>query len=82
MFWPIWYDMHKLTTDRTILLSIDIEMIHAISNGTLNQVSEYHHNEEWPENDLIEALPVFTELLQKNGNDGFNIDEAWLCVYG
>ena len=69
--------MPKLTTDRTILLSIDIEMIRAISGGTLNQVSEYHHNDEWPENDLKEALPVFIELLQKNGNDGFNI---WLII--
>ena len=67
----------KLITERTILLPIDMEMIIAISNGTLNQFPEYNHNEEWPENDLKTALPVFVELLEKNGNDGFNI---WLII--
>jgi ribosomal-protein-alanine N-acetyltransferase len=67
----------KLTTDRTILFPIDIETMNAISNGTFNQISEYYHNEEWPENDLKEALPVFMELLKKNGNDGFNM---WLII--
>jgi ribosomal-protein-alanine N-acetyltransferase len=67
----------ELVTDRTILFPIDIEMIHAISNGTLNQFSKYYHNEEWPENDLKEAFPVFIELLKKNGNDGFNM---WLII--
>ena len=67
----------KLTTDRTILLPIDIEIINAISAGTLNQVSEYYHNEEWPEDDLKETFPVFKELLMENGSDGFNM---WLII--
>lgn len=67
----------KLITDRTILIPIGIETINAISNGTLNQFSEYHHNNEWPENDLREAFPIFKQLLMNNGNDGFNL---WLIV--
>jgi len=67
----------KLITNRTILFPIDIETMNAISNGTLNQLSEYDHNGEWPENDLKEAFPVFKELLKKNGNDGFNL---WLVI--
>ncbi|MDR0233073.1 MAG: GNAT family N-acetyltransferase [Dysgonamonadaceae bacterium] len=64
----------ELITDRTILIPISIEIIDAVSNGTLN---EYYHNEEWPENDLKEAFPVFKELLKENGIDGFNL---WLIV--
>ena len=67
----------KLTTDRTILLPIDMEMMNAISNGTQKQLSEYYYNDEWPDNDFKEALPEFEELLKKNGNDGFNI---WLII--
>jgi len=67
----------KLVTDRTILFPIDIEMINAISNGTKNSFSEYYCNEEWPENDLKEAFPVFEKLLTENGIDGFNV---WLIV--
>ena len=67
----------KLITNRTILFPIDIEIMNAISNGTLNQLSEYKHNDEWPDDDLKEAFPVFEELLKKNGNDGFNI---WLII--
>ena len=67
----------KLITERTILFPVDIEMLNAISDGTFNQCSAYHHNEEWPENDLKEALPVFIELLKENGNDGFNM---WLII--
>jgi len=67
----------KLITKRTVVFPIDIETMDAISNGTLSRISEYYHNEEWPENDLKEAFPVFIELLKENGNDGFNI---WLIV--
>ena len=68
------YGKIVLNTNRTILFPVDIETINAISNGTL---SEYYHNEEWPENDLREAFPVFIELLKKNGNNGFNL---WLII--
>ena len=57
----------KLTTDRTILFPIDMEIIDAILNDALNQYTGYHHNEEWPEKDLQEAFPVFRELLEKTG---------------
>ena len=67
----------ELTTNKTILFPIDIEIMNAISNGKLNKFSEYYHNDEWPDNDLKEALPEFKELLKKNGNDGFNI---WLII--
>ena len=67
----------QLITDRTILIPIDIEMMNLISTGTSNQISKYYYNAEWPENDLIEAFPVFEELLKENGNDGFNL---WLVV--
>ena len=67
----------KLITNRTILFPIDMEIINVISDGTLSRFSEYYHNEEWPENDLTDALPVFRELLKENGNDGFNL---WLIV--
>jgi len=67
----------KLITNRTILFPIDMEIMNVISNGTSSRFSEYYHNEEWPENDLKEAFPVFRELLKENGNDGFNI---WLIV--
>jgi len=67
----------KLVTDRTILFPIDIEIINAISTDTFNRFSEYNINEEWLDNDLKEALPVFKKLLEENGNDGFNL---WLIV--
>jgi ribosomal-protein-alanine N-acetyltransferase len=67
----------ELNTERTILIPVDIEMMNAISNGMFNQLSEYYHNDEWPEDDLKEALPVFMELLKENGIDGFNM---WLIV--
>lgn len=67
----------KLFTDRTVLFPIDIEIINAISEGTLKQFYGYDHNEEWPEYDLKEAFPVFKELLKENGNDGFNL---WLII--
>ena len=67
----------KLITDRTILIPIDIEIMNIISSRTSNQISEYYYNEEWPENELKEAFPVFEELLKENGNDGFNL---WLVI--
>ena len=67
----------KIITNRTILFPIDTEIMNAISNGTFNRFSEYYHNDEWPENDLKEAFPVFEKLLEENGNDGFNL---WLII--
>ena len=67
----------KLITDRTILIPIDIEIMDIISRGTSNQIFEYYYNEEWPENDLKEAFPVFEELLKEKENDGFNL---WLVI--
>ena len=67
----------ELITDRTILFPIDTEIMNAMSNGTLHQLSEYDYNDEWLDNDLKEALPEFEELLKKNGNDGFNL---WLII--
>ena len=67
----------KLLTDRTILFPIDLDTINAILNGTSRPFSEYFYNEEWLEDDLKEAFPVFKELLEKNGNDGFNV---WLII--
>ena len=51
----------KLITERTILVPVDMEMITALSGGGTKQFSGYKHNEEWPDNDLKEALPVFEE---------------------
>ena len=70
-------NLMKLTTERTIVVLVDMEMITALSGDAPKQFPGYRHNEEWPENDLKEALPVFEELLKKNGNDGFNM---WLIV--
>lgn len=67
----------RLTTNRTILFPIDLEIFNAISNGTLKPFSEYHYNEEWAGDDLKKALPMFGEFLKRNGNDGFNL---WLVI--
>ena len=64
----------ELITNRTCLFPIDMEIIKTVSNGAF---FEYYYNEEWPENDLKEAFPVFLELLKKNGNDGFNM---WIII--
>jgi RimJ/RimL family protein N-acetyltransferase len=65
----------KLVTDRTILIPFNLGMIDVFS-GKSNS-SQYIHNEEWPENALIEAFPVFEDLLYTNGDDGFNL---WLVI--
>jgi RimJ/RimL family protein N-acetyltransferase len=67
----------KLNTDRTILIPVDIEIMTALSGGVPKQLVGYEPHEEWPEDDLKEAFPVFEELVKKNGKDGFNL---WLVV--
>jgi RimJ/RimL family protein N-acetyltransferase len=67
----------KLSTDRTILIPVDIEIMTTLSGGVLKRLSGYEPHEEWPEDDLKEAFPVFEELVKKNGKDGFNL---WLII--
>jgi RimJ/RimL family protein N-acetyltransferase len=67
----------KLITGRTILIPINLEIMNALSEGVPKQLSGYEYNEEWPEDDLKEAFPVFEELVKKNGKDGFNL---WLVI--
>lgn len=67
----------KLITGRTILIPIDLEIMNALSGGVPKQWAGYGYNEEWPEDDLKEAFPVFEELVKKNGKDGFNL---WLVI--
>lgn len=54
-----------------------MEIINAISDGSLKQSLGYWHDEEWPEPDLKEAFPVFETMLHENGCDGFNL---WLTI--
>lgn len=68
----------ELITGRTILFPITVDIIDAIIKQTQElKINEYHYNEEWPEADLREAFPVFRELLESNGTDGFNL---WLIA--
>ncbi|HPG31012.1 MAG TPA: GNAT family N-acetyltransferase [bacterium] len=64
----------KIQTKRLILEPLTIELIDAALSNNSKKIEElgYYVNSEWPENDLIDALPVFKELLMQNGINGFN----------
>jgi RimJ/RimL family protein N-acetyltransferase len=70
----------ELNTERTRLIPITIDIINNIENGSLNDNNSYdfHYNDEWPEDDLYEAIPVFRNLLEMNGTDGFNL---WIIIF-
>ena len=71
----------KITTSRMILLSFTPELIHAALE---NSAASYAGmgivpNPEWPEPDLVEALPHFRGLLLEHGATGYN---SWLMLDG
>ena len=69
----------KIITNRLILVPFTIELIDAaIANDKIEiQNIGFISNNEWPESDLIEALPFFRDLIIANGINGFN---SWLVI--
>lgn len=68
-----------LETPRTKLVPFSLELIDAASAGDRLALSGlgFKTTEEWPEADLLEALPVFRELILEHGVNGFN---SWVIV--
>lgn len=68
-----------LKTQRLILETMDIELMDAIIENNYKKIEKlgYRKNEEWPEEDLKEAMPVFKELILASGLNGFN---NWIIV--
>jgi len=66
-----------IETERTKIETFTLELIDAALSGNADELARlgYHGNGEWPEPDLLEALPVFRELIVENGINGFN---SWL----
>ncbi len=69
----------KIITNRLILVPFTIELIDAaIANDKIEMKNiGFLSNNEWPESDLIEALPFFRDLIIVNGINGFN---SWLII--
>lgn len=66
-----------IETERTKITAFTLELIDAAISGNAEELSRlgYFGNGEWPEPDLLEALPVFRNLITENGVNGFN---SWL----
>ena len=69
----------EIITERLRLKPFDIDLIDAALAGDTKKICSYGYiaNEEWPEPDLIEALPIFKDLIIKNGVNGFN---SWIIT--
>lgn len=69
----------RITTGRLIIEPFSLALMDAALAGDLAGIAAlgYVNNGEWPEEDLLEALPVFRELLVKEGPTGFN---SWLIL--
>ncbi len=67
----------KIITNRLLLIPFTTELIDAaIANDKIEmQNLGLLPTNEWPESDLIEALPFFRDLINANGINGFN---SWL----
>jgi len=64
----------RLETERTLLEPMSLDLMNGVieNNACSLRISGYRIHNEWPENDLKEAIPVFRELLIRNGMNGFN----------
>jgi [ribosomal protein S5]-alanine N-acetyltransferase len=66
-----------IETERTQLMPFTIELIDAAYSKNYSKLESIGiaANQEWPEPDLLEALPVFRNLILENGINGFN---SWI----
>ena len=69
----------NIKTQRLILQSCSLAMMDSLLAGNpgAGPFAGYTLPQGWPEPDLIEAMPVFRELMLGNGPDGFNL---WLIA--
>lgn len=67
----------NIITKRTLIIPFTIQMIAAAKNRDYSTLESLGiiSGKDWPEPDLIEALPVFEQLLRENGTNGFGL---WL----
>jgi RimJ/RimL family protein N-acetyltransferase len=69
----------KIRTERLILEPFTTNLIDfaLAKNYSKIETLGYIATDEWPEKDLIEALPVFKKLIEENGKNGFN---NWIII--
>jgi [ribosomal protein S5]-alanine N-acetyltransferase len=69
----------NIETARTLLTPMTEELITAVAARDIQGIESlgYSINDEWPEKDLKEALPVFKGLIKQNGVNGFG---AWIII--
>jgi ribosomal-protein-alanine N-acetyltransferase len=69
----------KIETERLILEPFSIELIDAAMIKDYQRIESlgYKVSDEWPEDDLMEALPFFHNLIAENGINGFN---SWIIL--
>lgn len=71
----------RIETERLALEVFTLELIDAAATKDCARIAGlgYQASDEWPEENLADALPVFRELINVNGIDGFN---SWLILLG
>ena len=69
----------QIETERLILETFSLQLIDAALAKDHKKIKEigYKVSAEWPEADLVEALPFFRDLIVSNGINGFN---SWLII--
>lgn len=69
----------RITTGRLIIEPFSLALMDAALAGDSAGIAAlgYGNSGGWPEKDLLEAMPVFRELLIKEGPTGFN---SWLIL--
>lgn len=69
----------EIKTENLVIKTFGIELIDAAINKDYKKIIElgFYVNDDWPEPDLLDALPFFRDLLTENGENGFN---SWLIT--
>jgi len=69
----------QMLTERLVLRPFTIELIDAAIEGDYSKINSLGFDStcEWPEAELLDALPFFKSLLLENGLDGFN---SWIIL--
>jgi [ribosomal protein S5]-alanine N-acetyltransferase len=67
----------EVKTERLLINPFTAEMICALKSGDYRKLEQmgFISTNEWPEKDLLHALPVFENIVLKNGVNGFG---SWI----
>jgi len=65
----------EIITERLKIIPVDLEFIEAAIRNDSGKIRSlgYKATDEWPEPDLMEALPEFRNLIINNGVNGFGL---------